>query len=126
MIPKKPQTVIKQVSEELDLPESMVDEIVSFYYKEIRKNLSSLEHIKINLPGLGDFIVHKKTVERLANKYEILKTRYNTDTFGNYHNMKQAESRHARLLHVKALIDEFIKKKKAFKDGRKNNGSVEE
>ena len=49
MIPKKPQTVIKQVSEELDLPESMVDEIVSFYYKEIRKNLSSLEkNIKNN------------------------------------------------------------------------------
>jgi hypothetical protein len=27
----------------MDLPESMIDEIVSFYYKEIRKNLSSLD-----------------------------------------------------------------------------------
>lgn len=126
MIPKKPQIIIKQVAEEMDLPESMIDEVVSFYYKEVRKNLSSLEHIKLNLPGLGDFIVHRKSVERLAKKYEILKKRYNMDTFGNYHNMKQAEHKLTRLLHSKALIDEFIKKKKAFRDGRKNNGSVEE
>ena len=38
MIPKKPQIIIKQVAEELDLPESMIDEVVSFYYKEVRKN----------------------------------------------------------------------------------------
>lgn len=125
MTPKKPQIIIKQIAEELDLPESMVDEIISFYYKEIRKNLSNLENIKLNLLGLGDFIVHKKSVDRLASKYEILKKRYNTDTFGNYHNLKQADYKHNRLLHSKALIDEFIKKKKQFKDGRKNNGSVE-
>lgn len=119
MIPKKPQVIIKQVAEELDLPQSMVDDIVSFYYKEIRKNLSSLEHNKINLSGLGDFIILKSAVHRLADRYVNLSKEYNTDTFKNYHNLKTAESKLQRLEQAKINIEEYQEKKKAFKDGRK-------
>lgn len=119
MIPKKPQEIIKQVAEELDLPQNMVDTIVTHYYKEFRKNLSSLEHIRLNLPGLGHFLIRATVVKKLANKYEVQIEKYSTDTFTNYHNRKNAEHKVERLTHAKEKINEFRKQKKEFKDGRK-------
>jgi nucleoid DNA-binding protein len=119
MIPKKPQVIIKQVAEELNVPQALVDDIVSFYYKEVRKNLSSLEHPKVNLVGLGDFIILKKSVDRLTDRYTNLSKEYNTDTFKNYHNLKVAESKLERLAHARKNIEEFQEKKKKFRDGRK-------
>jgi nucleoid DNA-binding protein len=121
MIPKKPQAIIDQVSEELNLPKTLVDDIVSFYYKEIRKNLSSLEHPKINLKGLGDFVVLRNPVNRQIDKYTNLCKVYARDTFNAYHNIKLAESKLERLAHAKKNIEEFSKQKRAFRDGRKTN-----
>ena len=126
MIPKKPQVIIKQVAEELDLPESLVDDIISFYYKEVRRNLSSLENPKVNLPGLGDFVILKRSVDRLTSRYENLSKEYNTDTFKNYHNLKTAESKLERLAKARKNIEEFQTKKKEFRDGRKAKGHMEE
>lgn len=119
MIPKKPQVIINQVAEELDLPESLVDDIVSFYYKELRKNLSSLEHIRLNLPGLGHFLIRGIVVKKLAYKYNVQIEKYSTDTFTNYHNRKSAEHKIERLTQALEKINEFRKEKKEFKDGRK-------
>ena len=126
MQPKKPHLIISQVAEELNLPQSLVDDLISFYYKEVRKNLSSLEHPKVNLPGLGDFIILKRSVDRLTYKYTNLSKEYNTDTFKNYHNLKIAESKLERLGHAAKNIEQFAEKKKAFRDGRKTKNNMEE
>lgn len=121
MIPKKPEVIIKQIAEELDVPTTMVDAIVTHYYKEVRKNLSSLEHIRLNLPGLGHFLIRANVVKKLTSKYNIQIEKYSTDTFSNYHNKKNAEHKLERLAHAKEKIDEYRKKKKEFKDGRKTD-----
>jgi nucleoid DNA-binding protein len=126
MIPKKPQVIIKQVAEDLNLSESLVDDLISFYYKEVRKNLSSLEHPKVNLVGLGDFIILKRSVDRLTTKFINLSKEYNTDTFKNYHNLKVAESKLERLAHATKNIEEFAELKKKFRDGRKTGKHLEE
>lgn len=125
MIPKKPQVIIKQVAEELNVPQALIDDLVSFYYKEVRKNLSSLEHPKVNLVGLGDFIILKRSVDRLTDRYINLSKEYNTDTFKNYHNLKVAESKLERLAHAKKNIEEFQIKKKEFRDGKKSKEDLE-
>lgn len=126
MIPKKPQVIIKQVAEELDLPESLVDDIISFYYKEVRRNLSSLEHIKLNLPGLGNFIMKQKAVGVQIKKHEGAKKFYNKDTFKNHHNLKLVEQRLEKLINTKQKINTFLEEKKNFKDGRETEGPMEE
>lgn len=125
MIPKKPKEVIKHIAEEFDLPQSTVDDIVSFYYKELRKTLSSLEHLKVNVKGLGDFIVLQKSVNRLSNKYNTLSTQYNTDTFKNYHNLKLVESKLERLNCISKKITTYLETKKQFKDVRKSKTNME-
>lgn len=118
MIPKKPALVVKQVAEDMDIPVSTVDDIISFYYKEVRKNLSSLEHLRIDLPGLGNFVIKKKAVDRLSKKYGILMEKYDNQTFSNYHNKKSAESKLERLGKATVKIQEFLNEKKQFKDGK--------
>jgi len=116
MIPKRPEKIIKQVSEDLDLPESMIDDIVSFYYKEIRKTLSSLEHIRIDVSGLGHFVIKKGSVSMLTKKYENYMNKYDTQTFTNYHNKKYAELKLEKLKYVKTEIDKSIEEKRTFKN----------
>ncbi|NBU05927.1 MAG: hypothetical protein EBT39_06210 [Sphingobacteriia bacterium] len=57
MIPKKPIILYKQVAEDLNQSESLVDTFMTFYYKEVRKLLSNLSHTKINIDGLGQMVV---------------------------------------------------------------------
>ena len=118
MIPKKPQAIIEQVAEELDLPQAMIDDIISFYYKAVRRNLSSLENPKINLPGLGNFIIKQRAVNVQIKKHEGALKNYNKDTFKNYHNLKLVEQRLEKLYNAKKNIVEFLEEKKKFKDGR--------
>ena len=126
MIPKKPEIVIKEIAEQYDIPESMVDDVVSFYYKEVRKKLSSLEDLRINIPGLGHFVMKKSSVDKMAKKYTNMINKYDSQTFSNYHNKKLAEAKLEKLSKARKKIDEFLTSKKLFKDGRKTNRYLEE
>lgn len=125
MIPKKPALIVKQVAEDMDIPVSTVDDVISFYYKEVRKNLSSLDHLRIDLPGLGNFVIKKKAVDRLSKKYKILMEKYDNQTFSNYHNRKSAESKLERLGKATVKIQEFLKEKKEFRDGKQTKRDLE-
>ena len=126
MIPKKPEVIIKEVAEQNDLPVALVDDVVNFYYKELRKKLSSLEDIRINVPGLGNFLIKKKSVDMLIKKYECMVDKYDSQTFSNYHNKKLAEAKLEKLYNSRKKINEFLVSKKLFKDGRKTDGYMEE
>lgn len=57
MRPKKAKVFIPIVASELALPEELVEDIVNYYWQEIRKSLSSLKHNRIHLTNLGDFTI---------------------------------------------------------------------
>jgi hypothetical protein len=125
MIPKKPKVIAKQVSEDLDIDQVLVDDLTDFFYKEVRTTLSSLEQLRINLPGLGVFQMRKTSVVKMIKKYDRICKKYGTDTFTNYHNKKLAEEKLEKLLKAKEKIDQLLEEKKKFKDGRKNLGSLD-
>lgn len=118
MIPKKPKILYKELSEQLDLPESMIDNIVSFYYKEVRKTLSSLDQLKVNLPGLGNFLLRTTLVKTRIKKYRTYEKIFNNETFVNYHNKKVAEHKLNKLLEAQKKIDEFLELRNKFRDER--------
>jgi hypothetical protein len=55
--PKKAKEFIPNVATELSLPVSLVEDIVDYYWQEIRKSLSGLKHQRIHLTNLGDFTI---------------------------------------------------------------------
>ena len=125
MIPKKPDTLFKKVAEELEMSEDLIDKFVSFYYKDIRKQLTELNHTRINLDGLGHMVIKTKTVGILIEKYNRMIAKANTFNFSGYFNKKRLESRIETLNSMQLKIDEFNEKKKEFKkrvkDGTKKD-----
>jgi len=126
MIPKRPKKLYKELSEDLDISESMVDDIISFYYKEVRKTLSSLDHLKVNLPGLGDFLLRTTSVKSMIKKYKKYEQIFNNETFVNYHNKKMAEYKLNKLTEAQVKIDKFLEERKKFRDERKVRRNMEE
>ena len=54
------------MAEQLDLPASLIEDVTSYYWEEVRKSLSSLKHSRIHITNLGDFTIkHWKIDEKI-------------------------------------------------------------
>ena len=58
MNPKKPNIIYKSLAEELETSEDLVEDLIQFYYKALRLKLSNLESPRINVEGLGHFVIN--------------------------------------------------------------------
>ena len=54
--PRKAKEFIPDVAKQTDLSEDAVSSIISYYWQEVRKSLSSLKHPRIHVTNLGDFV----------------------------------------------------------------------
>ena len=66
MRPKKAKELIAELAEELVVSPDCAQDIIMFYWQEVRKNLSSLSHERIHITNLGDFTIkHWKIVDKI-------------------------------------------------------------
>jgi hypothetical protein len=64
--PKKSKEYIPVVAEELSIPDKLVEDVINYYWQEVRKSLSSMKHSRIHISNLGDFVVkHWKLDEEI-------------------------------------------------------------
>jgi len=129
MIPKKPKILYKQLAEESNLNETLIDNLITFYYKEIRSEMSALTHTKIYIDGLGQFVVKARTVDNLILKYERIIAKADNYSFSSYHNKIRLTTRLEELNAVKLKLQEDKSKKQIFlieKNGRRINKNLEE
>ena len=125
MIPKKPEKIIKQVAEDLDLSVNTVDDIVSFYYKTLRKKLSELDELRINVSGLGHFSVKSYSLRKSIERTEKIKSRLNPEIFSNYPKIKKLEAKLEVLYKAEENYKESVKLKNKFKDEKQSKGDLE-
>lgn len=120
MIPKKPNKLFKEIAEEQNIGEDLVDKFITFYYKEVRRHLSELNYTRINLDGLGQMVIKPKTVDKLILKYSSMANKADTFEFSGYFNKKRLEARLESLSSVKQKIEEFDFIKTEFKKNLNN------
>src|SRR6056297_148436 len=108
MIPKKPNEIIKATAEEMNISETKVDDIVSFFYKELRKNLSDLTELKIENPGLGYFIIRSQKVDNSIKDINRQLDNVDTKSFKGYHSKKTLEDKLEKLENIKIKINAFF------------------
>ena len=66
MRPRKTKEFIPEVAQETGISEEIVSAIVSYYWQEVRKSMSSLKHSRIHVTNLGDFVTkHWKIDEKI-------------------------------------------------------------
>ena len=115
MIPKKSNKLYKDISEELDISNILVEELVEFYYNEVRQLLTNLVFPRINVEGLGQFVARPKLVRNAIPRYTKILQSHDTSTFAAYYNKKSLETKLDLLILLEQKITEQELKKINFK-----------
>lgn len=118
MNPKKSSQLYREVSEELDVPMSIVEDLIQDYYKEIRSNLTGLTHPRINVDGLGQFVARPGLVRKSIPRYKGILSSHDTSTFSAYYNKKMLEEKVECLEKLEKKLDEADNRKQEFKNGK--------
>jgi hypothetical protein len=116
MIPKKANSLYKEITEEFDVSEDLVESLIENYYKTLRKKMSGLSDLRINVDGLGHFVIKIQKVKKAIPHYEKVLDNHDTSTFGAYHNKKSVEEKLELLNKIHAKAEEELLKRKTFKD----------
>jgi hypothetical protein len=116
MIPKKVNSLYKELTKEFDVTESFVEILVQNYYKELRKKLSGLTDLRINVDGLGHFVIKIQKVKKSIPHYEKVLKNHDVSTFGAYHSKKNAQDKLDLLILINEKAEEELTKRKNFKD----------
>ncbi len=135
MHPKKAKEFIDDVAKEVGLSKEVVESIISFYYRQLRQNLSNLSYNRVHVTNLGDFTIkHWKIDDRID---KLQKFEENNKAKGLQKitaRFKTAESLY-ELKNLKKIIEEenqrkdFIKLHKTksnVKSRKKHNKDMEE
>jgi hypothetical protein len=131
--PKKAKEFIPDVANELNLPVKTVEDVISYHWVEVRKNLSALTHTRVHLTNLGDFVIkHWKLddkiqmLERFEEKNRLkgmqqITARYKTAE--NLYDLKNMKT----MLDVEQQRADFVKmhKRTTYESTRKHNQNLE-
>ena len=116
MIPKKANKLYKEITEEFDVSEDLVESLVEAYYKTLRKKMTDLSDLRINVDGLGHFVIKIQKVKKAIPHYQKVLQNHDTSTFGAYHNKKSVEEKLELLNQIHVKAEEELLKRKTFKD----------
>lgn len=124
MNPKKSSKLYRPVAEELLVDESLVEDIIQFYYKVLRVKLSSLESPRINVEGLGHFVIKPISVRNAIERYSKVLDTHDTSTYNAYYHKKMLETKLEALTEIeKKITEEESLRNNFIKD--KNENSTE-
>jgi hypothetical protein len=129
LIPKSHKIFIKPTADELSLPEGLVDDVVGFFYADVRKSLNDLKSLNIKIDNLGTFKIKPTELNKLKDKLEgHLKALEEPETFNQMKVKKELEIRYDKVKKVHSLIESEKERKKEHKKTKyeKNKRNLEE
>ena len=119
--PKKPNQLIKEVSEELNLSQSQVDDIVSFYWAAIRKYMEAGEEPLLDVENLGLFYVKRTSLNKQIQKNEEYLKFLNPANISRFNFYIETQKKLKRFKALTEKMDINVQAKKDFKQKKKNN-----
>jgi len=125
MKPKKSSELYKQVSEDLNIDQDLVESLIEFYYKDVRKLLTNLSYPRINIDGLGHFVARHGIVNKAIDRISKGLENHDTSTFKAYHNKKAMEIKLNLLESLKKKIDVEFTRKIEFLKTKNNESSTQ-
>jgi hypothetical protein len=123
MTPKKSSKIYKVVSEDLNIQEKLVEDIVQFYYKELRSKMSGISHTRINIEGLGHVIVKPQIVSKAIERLDKVVKNHDTSTYNAYHTKKSMEEKLILLKQITIKLTEELADRKSFKEKKYESNS---
>ena len=121
MNPKKPKDFIKPTAEALNHSETLVDEVVGFYWASVRKALSELGSPSITVTNLGTFKVRYKKIQALEKKHKIYLDNLEADhmTFNKHTLQNISKKKLEGLDNIRKQMEEEFHRKQEVRTKRK-------
>ncbi len=125
MKPKKIKDLIPQLSKELQLSKEEIESVLDVYWDKVRKTLSSLDHNRVNLKGLGTFYIKPWSIEKKIKANDNVIERYvESPTTGGLTIMNNLLKDNMKLKKAQERETESLKKKEE-KRYERHNQSLE-
>ena len=122
MKPKKARLLYEEISGRSNQPKQLVEDLIDFYYKNVRTLLTELYHPRINVTGLGVFVAREYAINKAIPRFEKYLVNHDTSTYSAYYNKKMLEEKIEFLYSIKEQIEseklrkqEFLKEKNGSK-----------
>lgn len=119
LLPKKPKELIKPTADALNLNEELVNDVVNFYWSEIRKTLCTIPEPKVTLYNLGYFQIKFNCLQEVEDaSRSTVKYHENPKSFLGHHLKTEAEKKIIEIESLKKKIQDDGERKKKIKDIR--------
>lgn len=129
--PKKAKSLYPAVASDHSVSVELTEDIVTFYWKEIKKAVVAGKCPNIIVEGIGTFKSKSwkiadsiRKYENIINKYQSMITDTKRISFQKFAILKENQERLAILLELQKLNEQEALKKQTIKN--KKNGSTEE
>ena len=116
MKPKNHKSFFEEVAKEIGVHKDVVDDMVTFYYNKVRKNLSNLTDTHINIASLGTFILRKKRLEKSIKRNKDIIGNLQKMTYKGYDKYVPVKNKLKQMENALEILNKKIKSKKQFKN----------
>lgn len=116
LYPENYKSYFKKVAAECEVHPDLVEELVRFFYGNIRKNLENLDHSRVLLPNLGTFILRKNRVEKSIKRHKDMLGNMEKTTYSGYGKHLPVKEKLIKLEKADKRLSEEIEKKKNWKN----------
>lgn len=123
MIPKKASSFIPSTAEETGHTEDLVKAVTDYYWKELRKSLSTIEEPKIIAEGIGTFRMKHWKLKEKREKYNAILAKYEGKenlTFQQFAIVKAVKERLAKLDIVEEKVNKELERRTEIRQRRKD------
>lgn len=131
MPPKKAKELVKPTAEKLDLNVELVQDVIDFYWKEVRKSLSELRAPRVVVSNFGSFRIKTSKIAEQKKKYEEQVSSYKPEdmTFQKHKIKEDLELKLGRLNKIIETVESDSNRKKEIRKKRyaeKTENNLEE
>ena len=116
MKPKSHKYFFKSVAEEVKVHKDVVEDIIGFYYANIRKSLSNLSDTHVNVSNLGTFKLRKKRLEKNIKRNKDIIGNLEKMTYKGYDKYVPVKNKLKQMENALEMLNKKIKSKKQFKN----------
>lgn len=108
---KAKQHLVPQVSEEMNISEEVVTNIINFYWRSVRESLSSLRHIRVHVSNLGDFTIKHWDIDNKIKQYELWQEKIDAKEYSGMKARFNCVERIYQLKYLKSLYQDEMNRK---------------
>ena len=119
MKPKNHKAFFNEVAKEIGVHKDVVDDLVTFYYGKVRKNLSNLTDTDINVAGLGTFSLRKRKLEKAIKRNKDILGNLEKMTYKGFEKYLPVKEKLKQMEQAFKKINKKLETKKKFKNENK-------